>query len=419
MKQGLLFFLIVYNLVAYSQKLRTEKLDFSSQKISVIFKKIGNKKIVGIGEGTHGTSEFYKFRLLLTKQLILKKKFNLFILENPHEDMIAIEKNLRDGNIDTLMRRYLFPIYQTQEMKEFLLWLKLLPKKIKPKLAGCDDSYREILPAMLKEECVKFNSKELDSLVKDFEKRQILDAQEYYMEYANQKLAPNEYQYGYDTYQTLKKIDSIVRINNYENENLKELIFQALTNYTVYDGLTKLHKLISRDSIMGERVNYYTRNPHNKIIVWAHDGHIAKQSFDGEIGKMGETINNANPDNYYSIGQIATSGTYSYINSRFINDDHIYNDTLHFENILPLHNNTWNKRLANASRNNFMIDFNSINKLEREYSKNIFILSFLGYRKQSVSNISFSTQIFGKFDLLLVFKETHHTTPIAANLNAK
>src|SRR6478735_127388 len=52
---------------------------------------IGNKRIVALGEDTHGTAEFYALRDAITQRLIKEKGFNMVILENPHEDMIAMQ----------------------------------------------------------------------------------------------------------------------------------------------------------------------------------------------------------------------------------------------------------------------------------------------------------------------------------------
>src|SRR5689334_14070676 len=55
---------------------------------------IGNKRIVALGEDTHGTAEFYVLRAAITQRLIKEKGFNMVILENPHEDMMALQEGL-------------------------------------------------------------------------------------------------------------------------------------------------------------------------------------------------------------------------------------------------------------------------------------------------------------------------------------
>ncbi|MFD2909089.1 hypothetical protein ACFSX9_10095 [Flavobacterium ardleyense] len=54
-----------------------------ASSLSPLIEELSNKRIVSIGESTHGTSEFYRLRAIITKKLIEEKGFNMIILENP------------------------------------------------------------------------------------------------------------------------------------------------------------------------------------------------------------------------------------------------------------------------------------------------------------------------------------------------
>ncbi len=108
-------------------------MDPASQKsIDAIVHRIGDKRVVAIGEETHGTGEYITFRHALTKRLIEKEGFTMVILENPHEDMVKLQADFGKVPLDTLMRRHLFEIYQTAEMKAFLQWVLTEAKKVSP-----------------------------------------------------------------------------------------------------------------------------------------------------------------------------------------------------------------------------------------------------------------------------------------------
>lgn len=85
---------------------------------------IGDKKIVSIGEDTHGTSQFYRLRAELTKTLIQDKGFKTLVLENPYDDIELLFIKLDSGNLEELMKMHLFSIYQTEEMKAFFKLVK-------------------------------------------------------------------------------------------------------------------------------------------------------------------------------------------------------------------------------------------------------------------------------------------------------
>tara|TARA_R110000787_G_scaffold60220_13_gene136637 strand:- start:18021 stop:18416 length:396 start_codon:yes stop_codon:yes gene_type:complete len=101
-------------------------LDFSndsslSNSLNHLVKKVKNNRVVAIGEDTHGTSEYYKLRYEITKKLIQEQGFNTIILENTYGDIEILTSSLQSENINDLMSKDLFSIYQTTEMKEFLL----------------------------------------------------------------------------------------------------------------------------------------------------------------------------------------------------------------------------------------------------------------------------------------------------------
>ena len=101
-------------------------LDFSndsslSNSLNHLVKKVKNNRVVAIGEDIHGTSEYYKLRYEITKKLIQEQGFNTIILENTYGDIEILTSSLQSENINDLMSKDLFSIYQTTEMKEFLL----------------------------------------------------------------------------------------------------------------------------------------------------------------------------------------------------------------------------------------------------------------------------------------------------------
>src|SRR5690606_18306038 len=63
--------------------------------LNQLIEKVGEKRIVAIGESTHGTSEFYKMREMITQRLIKEKGFNLVLLESPYDDIELLNKKVQ------------------------------------------------------------------------------------------------------------------------------------------------------------------------------------------------------------------------------------------------------------------------------------------------------------------------------------
>src|SRR5689334_933922 len=181
MRLLLIILIILIALYANSQPLLpVEKcktaINFSNDRyLDSLMAVIGNKRIVALGEDTHGTAEFYALRAAITQRLIKEKGFNMVILENPHEDMIAMQGALHSESIDTLMRRHLFSIYQTKQMQAFLQWFKKYSRKHSSlRLAGCDDSHFDLLPRELIKAVAPYGNENLNTLCDEFLYRQTL-----------------------------------------------------------------------------------------------------------------------------------------------------------------------------------------------------------------------------------------------------
>ena len=388
----------------YQQQVNNYKTDIdytNGRFLDSLMAIIGNKRIVALGEDTHGTAEFYELRAAITQRLIKEKGFRIVILENPHEDMMALQNGLQTKKLNTLMKKHLFPIYQTKQMRDFLNWFKEYSgNRPALHLAGCDDSYDEILPKQLIKETAKYGNDLLNNLCQEFLVRQKVP-----------HARPDKLQFNQTTYFLLNRIDSIWEAQKIQDPLVKELIFQAKTNYVYHDRILKKQP-VSRDEIMGNRINYYAADPTAKIIVWAHSAHIAKYAWlYNELGLMGATVLQQHAADYIAIGMSGGQGTYSYIKNRFINNDHRYTDKL-FNS--PLHKSktgSWNELLMDCTADKFLLDFSKLTPAERSEFDKKRSLKLQGYGKESDTGKEYYDVSLTKlFDVLIFLKNTTHTT---------
>lgn len=91
-------------------------------------KRIGDARIVLLGECTHGTSEFYKMRSYLTQELILRKGFNIVAIEADWPDVEHLNRFVRHlprGRIEKkVFTRFPSWMWKNAEFHSFLLWLR-------------------------------------------------------------------------------------------------------------------------------------------------------------------------------------------------------------------------------------------------------------------------------------------------------
>jgi len=110
--------------------------DIYGDHLDGLIERIGESRIVLIGEATHGTSEFYTIRAAITQQLISRKGFTIVAIEGDWPDAYYINSDLQ-GNKEHRQEGFIpfgrFPIWmwRNAETARFLCWLKSYNSQIK------------------------------------------------------------------------------------------------------------------------------------------------------------------------------------------------------------------------------------------------------------------------------------------------
>lgn len=114
------------------------KLDYNplttAKDIDILIDRIGESQFVLLGEASHGTSEFYKWRSEISKRLILEKKFSFIAVEGDWPDCFRVNRFIKgfsnssnDKNAyDVLNSFNRWPswMWANKEMVELVEWLK-------------------------------------------------------------------------------------------------------------------------------------------------------------------------------------------------------------------------------------------------------------------------------------------------------
>ncbi|NJB38206.1 erythromycin esterase family protein [Croceivirga sp. JEA036] len=383
----------------------SKKLDFSNEEslrnsLDPLIEKIGDKKIVAIGESTHGTSEFYRLREIITKRLIKEKGFSLVVLENPYDDIEILNKDLDKMPLDSLMRKHLFSIYQTQEIKSFLQWYKDNKTQYNIKFKGCDDSYW-VFYELLKDNINPINDKILNKLLQELESNIAKSSTD------NLK---KEYKVNNSIYNNILEIENYLESTKKLTKSIREILFNGKNTYINYVNIKNQKPFQSRDEIMADRISFLAKNSDNKIIVWAHNAHISNKIItDNEIGIMGRDLKNDFNKDYYTIGLTTLKGSYSYMDEKFINGDHSYKEKLKIESFKPIDSLFWENRLSEIGKS-FIINMSDL-KNELTTDKIMGPTRLIGYSKESEEDIYY-LPLIKNFDTMIFIKETNSTKPI-------
>jgi protein-L-isoaspartate(D-aspartate) O-methyltransferase len=94
-----------------------------------LLKRIGNARLVLIGEASHGTSEFYRIRAEITKALLERKDFNFVAVEADWPDAYRIHdfvthKERQEPHDWEAFARFPTWMWRNQEVLDFIHWLR-------------------------------------------------------------------------------------------------------------------------------------------------------------------------------------------------------------------------------------------------------------------------------------------------------
>jgi erythromycin esterase-like protein len=260
-----------------------------------------------------------------------------------------------------------------------------------------------------------YGNDQLNDMCHEFLYRQTLSIKEFYDRYPQLKpdTLPKRMQFDLATYQLLDRIEAACDTQKIQDPTMKELLFHAKSTYVYYDRISKKVP-VSRDEVMGERINYYTADPNAKIVIWAHDAHIARYAWlDEEIGLMGVTVQKRSPADYIAIGMSSGQGTYSYIKNHYINNDHLFADSLFNGTLHTGKAGSWNELLMQNGSGNYFLDFSRLTTTERNEFDKQRPLKLMGYGRESdTAKEYYNISLVRLFDVLIFLKETTHTTAL-------
>lgn len=102
--------------------------DIDSVNLDPLLNRIGDSRVVLLGESTHGTSEFYDMRARITKDLIERKGFDFVSVEADWPDAAHIDSFVRSTDVEPVEEKAFsrFPVWmwRNEQVVEFVNWLK-------------------------------------------------------------------------------------------------------------------------------------------------------------------------------------------------------------------------------------------------------------------------------------------------------
>ena len=107
-----------------------------SADISALIDRVGRATVVLIGEATHGTSEFYRMRARITRELIREAGFAIVAIEGDWPDASRVDRYVRHlpprPETDPAFTRFPTWMWRNHETAVFADWLRVHNSEIEP-----------------------------------------------------------------------------------------------------------------------------------------------------------------------------------------------------------------------------------------------------------------------------------------------
>ena len=256
-----------------------------------------NVNVVAIGEAAHGCKDFQELKLSVLKKMVKDYDFRAFALEADYGECATINRYIQggDGDIESIVKTFSFPIYRTKQMEELISWMREYNSTVsegkKLRFYGFDMQNPETSYEFLKNYCI---SKGLTS-AEEFDKNlDCIEKGEVSVESAKAVI---------DFVTGLKEKIGDIDVANADD---RDAVFELNTVRQSMETFTNSNEsyYTLRDSDMAGNIeavlDIEKKIGSGKLVIAAHDGHIAKVG--NGYTSMGAVLSNDLKEAYYSIG---------------------------------------------------------------------------------------------------------------------
>jgi protein-L-isoaspartate(D-aspartate) O-methyltransferase len=298
-----------------------------SVDLEPLLRRIGDARVVLLGEATHGSSEFYRMRERISRELIERKGFSFVAIEGDWPDAARIDHYVRHAETApsewTAFARFPTWMWRNQEVRGFVDWLRASNASVNP------------------DRRVAFHGLDLYSLFNSI--RSILDylddvdpgsarvARQRYGCLTPWQSDPATYGHaaltgGYQTCEreVISMLKDLLQKRRAYAEHDGERFLDAVQNARLVANAERYYRIMYygsraswnlRDSHMFETLETLLsfRGPASKAIVWAHNSHVGdseatEMASRGEYN-IGHLCRQKFGDAAYSIGFGTDHGT--------------------------------------------------------------------------------------------------------------
>ena len=276
---------------------------------------VANRSIIGLGEATHGTHEFFVYKHRLLKYLVTEENFRIFIIEGDFAGSQTMNEYISNGDV-TIGKSLLDVgegVWMTKEFVELINWTKEYntnkSSQEKIKFYGCDMKNPFKAAAIIKEYL-----SEITLLTTSLERglNEIIDRKYQGKPTKEDQNSSNILLQELTT--TFQKLDAQ---HDCDLEIIKHCIRELDQFFERFFADSKL-QITLREKFMAENIEWiYHYENQRKTIFWAHNEHVKNaDKYNTQQKPTGYYLKEKFRNKYYSFGFGFNEGKVSDFNSQ-------------------------------------------------------------------------------------------------------
>ncbi|MEO7308408.1 MAG: erythromycin esterase family protein [Ferruginibacter sp.] len=352
---------------------------------------IGDARIVGLGEFTHGSDEVFTMKHRLLEYLVKEKGFTIFSIEASMPEAYKLNDYIINGkgNAKELLGGMYFWTWYTQEVLDMIEWMKQYNYTSSKKIyfTGFDMQFYKVALTNVSEFCTKHS-------IPFAEKLSAFDSAASKLVYTFNRNNRKEATPVVEIAATmLKDFESYTQAKQDPDYSWIKQNISILWQYAARNT-----KAQGRDESMAQNIQWIAdQNPGSKIVLWAHNGHINKKKY-----WMGKFLEEKFGNNYLAIGFAGESGTYTAFNR--INN----RNKLDSANTLSASNKkNYEYYLKAANNENYILVLNQMKQNEQnEFLFDKKNLRHIGARVEEEKRQFVPTDLLQEYDALIFIRNS-------------
>lgn len=262
-------------------------------------------RVIGLGEITHGTREFFQVKHRLLEFLVRELGFTAFAIEASYSNTQPINDYVLHGRGDraTVLTGQGWIVWDTEELAALLDWMRAynatVPDEKKVRFHGMDVFWNEV------------GQQKVLAYLRRVAEDRVLAADSLFQAIAREE-AKRPVQ---DTVVLAKALPRVQALESYLGDRRDALI--ARSSAREFEDALQHVRVMRRALTPNARTNAMADNlrfiidherPGTKFVLWAYDGHLA--SNDTVSRTIGRSMRDAFGEQYYAVATAFNQGSY-------------------------------------------------------------------------------------------------------------